>query len=141
MNKFLVAGSLLIALSACASAPPSNPWDDLEVDTGSAVRPYPLPDRPDVIVTPDGLLLDREAVETLDDYFIIAEGNTDIAEAHAAQVNELRAASASLIEAGRAQRQQAEILRATLQDTRRQCVYEKASLYALILIGLGASTL
>ena len=134
---FLIAGS---AVTGCAVAP-SNPWDDVEVDLSPAVRPDRLPDRPIPVVHPDGFLYDREGLQALDEYFTLAEAAEDIAHLNADEIDQLKRASKALIEAGQAQRRQTEITKDILEDERRHHAWEKAGLYVIMLLGLGAATL
>ncbi len=71
----------------------------------------------------------------------IAEGNTEIAKAHAAQIVELQKALAGMLEAGRAQRRVSDLRLEILQEERRQHVIEKIGLYALMLATLGVAAL
>lgn len=136
MYRYLIL--CFAVLTGCATQS-VNPWETIDVDETPAVRPDTLPARPIPMVIEEGLLYDRQQINDLDAYFIAAEAAEDIANANADQVNELKRASASLVEAGAAQRRQTEIVREILSDTRRQCAMEKTGLTLLTLLSLGVA--
>lgn len=92
-------------------------------------------------VTDDRVSFDLAGATALLKFQTIAEGNTAIAKAHAAQIVELQKALAGLLEAGMAQRRVADLRLEILQEERRQHAIEKVGLYALMIAALGVAAL
>ena len=135
----LVAGA---SLSGCATTPTPDPWATVEVDESPAQQPVRLPEWPqEASSTEDEVTFDLSGARALAAYRIAGEGNTELAEEHAAQIDDLRRAAATLVETGQAQRRVADLRLEILEEERRHHFIEKISLYALALLGLGAAAL
>jgi len=124
----------LAGVSACATST-VNPWDGLTAETEKAVTPldcgkFPLPSEV------DGDVLVYSDANALEAYRTCSEANQGIATEHAAQIDQLKIARKSLIEAGQSQRRIADMRQEMLDDERRRNLYEKFGLYAVI-IGMG----
>jgi acyl CoA:acetate/3-ketoacid CoA transferase len=91
--------------------------------------------------TADTVSFDLDGATALLEFQITAEGNTGIAEAHAAQIVQLQVALAGLLEAGMAQRRVSDLRLEILQEERRQHTIEKVGLYALLIAALGIAAL
>jgi hypothetical protein len=90
----------------------------------------------------DTVTFDLEGARALEAYRVTGAGNTEIAAAHADQVDELRTAATYLLEAGQAQRKVADLRREILEEERRAHTYEKIGLWAmLVLVIAGAAVL
>jgi len=138
----LTAGASL-ALSACASTPAPDPWGDVEVPGEPATQPTALPDWPQPVgFTEDSVTFDLEGARRLETWRVIGSGNTEIAAAHADQVDDLRDAARSLVEAGQAQRTVAEMRREILEEERRAHAIEKIGYWsAMLLLLVGVAVL
>jgi len=133
MKRYLL---LLILLSGCATTTP-NPWTDLEVSTKAATTPvdcgrFPLPS--DVIG--ESIVYDNAAMNDLEAYRACSEANKGIAAEHAQQIDQLRIATRGLVEAGKAQRNIADMRQQMLEDERKRNFFEKIGLY-IVVIALG----
>lgn len=84
-------------------------------------------------------MLDKAGAEAIRDYRIAAEANTGMAADYAAALDEYKAASASLVEAGRAQHTLTQIQREILAEERRQRWYERAFYWSAALIVAAAA--
>jgi len=125
----LIAGA---ALSACAT-PPANPWQGITVDTNPATRPldcgsFPMP----ADYLGDGIAYDLAGVNALEAYRTCSEANETIAAAHAEQIGELRTATAALVEAGKSQRNIADMRAEMLEDERRHHFWQSIGYWILI---------
>ena len=134
----LIAGA---SLSACASAPPANPWDDVDVSEEIASTPpdcgsFPMPSA----IEDDRITYDEAGVNALDAYRTCAETNQIVAAERTAEVNQHRVAEASLVEAGQHQRRIAELQRELLEDERRARFWERTQYWFMIVV-LGAASL
>lgn len=87
------------------------------------------------------MTFDLSGARALEAYRVVGEGNTELAEEHAAQIDDLKTAAAALVETGQAQRRVADLRLEILQEERRHHFIEKISLYALALLGLGVAAL
>ena len=92
-------------------------------------------------VTDELVSFDLDGATQLLKFQTIAEGNTGIANAHAAQIVELQKALAGMLEAGKAQRRVSDLRLEILQEERRQHAIEKVGLYVLMLATLGVAAL
>jgi len=85
---------------------------------------------------------DLEGARRLETWRVIGSGNTEIAAAHADQVDDLRDAARSLVEAGQAQRTVAEMRREILEEERRAHAIEKIGYWsAMLLLLVGVAVL
>ena len=89
----------------------------------------------------DTVTFDLQGATALLKFQTAAEGNTEIAAAHAAQITELQKALAGMLEAGRAQRRISDLRLEILQEERRHNAIEKIGLYALMIAALGVAAL
>lgn len=139
----LLALGASLSLSGCASTPSPDPWGSIELPGEPATIPEPLPDWPQPTdFDEDSVTFDLAGARVLKQWEVIALGNTEIAAAHADQIDDLRDAARSLVEAGKAQRKVAELRREILEEERRAHTYEKIGLWAmLVLVIAGAAVL
>lgn len=138
----LAAGASLLLSSGCATTPAPDPWADVEVDQTAAQLPVRLPEWPqETSFTEDEVTFDLSGARALAAYRVVGEGNTELAEEHAAQIDDLKEAAAALVEAGRAQRRVADLRLEILQEERRHHLIEKITMYAGALLLLGAAAL
>jgi len=138
----LAVGASLSLSSGCATAPASDPWAKVEVDLTPAERPVRLPEWPqETSFTEDEVTFDLSGARALEAYRVTGEGNTELAEEHAAQIDDLKDAAATLIETGQAQRRVADLRLEILQEERRHHFIEKITLYAGAILILGVSAL
>jgi len=84
---------------------------------------------------------DISGARALEAYRIAGEGNTELAEEHAGQIDDLKDAAAILVETGQAQRRVADLRLEILQEERRHHFIEKITLYAGAILILGVSAL
>ena len=142
MPQWLISLVVGVSLSGCATTPTPDPWANVEVDQTEAQQPVRLPEWPqETSETEDEVTFDLSGARALADYRIIGEGNTELAEEHAAQIDDLKDAVLSLVEGGRAQRRIADLRLEILEEERRHHFIEKMGLYALALFALGAASL
>jgi hypothetical protein len=132
-----------LSLISCASAPSPNPWGSVEIPGEPATQPTALPDWPQPIDFTEGTVtFDLEGAGRLESWRVIALGNTEIAAAHADQVDDLRDAAGSLVEAGKAQRTVADLRLEILEEERRAHTVEKIGLWAMVVLVIaGAAVL
>jgi len=131
--------SSVILLSGCASGPPHNPWDALTTETSAAVTPLDCGSFPVAgAATDTGATYDISGLNDLNDYRKCSEANEGIAGEHAKQVDQLKIVRKNLTEAGRAQRNIADMKQEMLDDERKRNFLEKIGLY-VVIIGLGVS--
>ena len=123
---FLLAG----VLSGCASAPPHNPWNALTTETSAATTPLDctMP-KPDEVV---GQSIVYTSAHELEAYRICSEANEALVAEHALQIGQLKLARKGLTEAGRAQRNIADMRQEMLDDERKRNFFEKIGLYVVI---------
>ena len=131
LRLFLV-GALI---SGCASAPP-NPWDSVPIDESVTEAPLTLPELPKPTIVGDQVILDADQAAQIRDYGIIARANTEMASEYAQAIDQRKAANMALVEAGKAQRVQSEMLKEMLQDERVHNFYMKIGM-GLVIIGMG----
>lgn len=141
LKTCLAVGVLVIVLGGCAATPTPDPWQGIEIDETPAVQCDYLPDRPIPDIVGDRFTYDRDGINQLDEYFILAEACYDIQRATANQVDELKSAAKELVQAGQSQRRVADLRQQIIEDERRQHWLEKAGLYVIMLFGLGAAAL
>ena len=128
-------------LVGCAATPTPDPWQGIEVETRPTTTPLVLPVWPlPVEFTEDKAVFDLEGVRALEAYRVAAGGNTEIAAAHADQIDDLRTATKALVDAGKAQRKVADLRLEILEEERRHWMFEKISYWAgFLIIGLGVA--
>ena len=126
-------------LAGCATAPTANPWEGIEVQEPGAEMPLALPEFPSpASVGMDTVTFDIDGANAISAYIVTAEANTGIAEEHAGQIDDLRVASQSLIDAGKAQRTVADLRLEILEEERRHWFWERISYWAgFLIIGVG----
>jgi len=129
-------------LVGCATNTSPNPWDDLQVSADPAQRAVTLPEWPaPVSFTSDTVTFDLDGAKSLERFQIVAEGNTDIAEANADEIDALNRAAAALIEAGQRQRALTELQREILEDERRRHFIEKVGYWFGFAVIIAAASL
>lgn len=126
-------------VTACTATPVENPWDDISVSADDATRPvhcgsFPLPD----VFDGDNITYSAAGVRALDTYRVCAEGNHDIADAHADQIEEHRRAAQALVDAGRHQKRIADMRAEMLADERRHMVWERVQ-YWVVIVAMAAA--
>ncbi len=133
MNRLLI---LLIigSISGCATSPPESPWEGLTVDTRPAVAsldcgPFPLPTR----ATAVEIVYDEAGVNALEVYRVCSEANQDNVDEHAAQIMQLKVARNALVDAGKAQRNIADMRAEMLEDERRHHFLQSVGYFVLII--------
>ena len=129
----LIAGAVL---SGCATAP-VDPWQGLTVDTDPAATPvdcgsFPYPT--DVIG--DAIIYNNAGANDLEAYRVCSEANAAIADEHAKQIAQLKIARAALVDAGKAQRNIAEMREEMLEDERQHHFWQSLG-YWVVILGLG----
>ncbi len=111
---------LLGALSGCASSPVEIPEWDITPARVEAQQPVRLPELPSpASSTEDTVTFTAEGFEALLSYAVVSGGNYDIAKENAAALEAQSQAYNSLIEAGKLQRQFAQIREEQLARERR----------------------
>lgn len=133
---FLIVG---LSLSGCASAPPDNPWDSLTVDTDPAATSidcgrFPAP----TDATGAQIVYNEAGVNELEAYRVCSEANAGMANEHAAQIGELKTSRAALVEAGKSQRNIADMKQVMLEDERRHNFWTSIG-YWILIVGMGAA--
>jgi len=131
--------SLSLVLSSCASTVPNNPWNALTTETSPAATPldcgtFPLPTES----YPTHVVYDKASLNYLNVYRVCSEANESIAEAHVSQIDQLKIARKGLTEAGRAQRNIADMKQEMLDDERRHHFFQSIG-YWVVIVGLGVS--
>ena len=131
----LIAGAIF---SGCATQTP-NPWTGIEVSSKAAATPvdcgrFPLPS--DVVGT--GIVYDNAAANDLEAYRACSEANKGIAAEHAQQIDQLHIATRGLVEAGKAQRNIADMRAEMLSDERRHHFFSTIG-YWVVILGLGVA--
>jgi len=131
--------SSVILLSGCASTVPNNPWNALTTEISPAVTPldcgtFPLPTES----YPTHVVYDKASLNDLNVYRQCSEANEGIAGEHAKQVDQLKIVRKNLTEAGRAQRNIADMKQEMLDDERKRNFLEKIGLY-VVIVGMGIS--
>jgi len=128
------------ALIACAAAPEPSRWqppaDDPPPATAVDVPEWPVP----ASAGDEGWTYTDDQIVRLDAVRAACRANTDIANAHAAQIIALRDEVGALYRAGAAQEELTAIRARILDEERRHWWWERAGLYALIgILGVGAA--
>ena len=123
-------------VASCATQSP-NPWQGLEVETQRAAIPldclrFPLPSE----TIGDTVVYDVSGLNALNAYRQCSEANEAIAYEHAQQIDQLKIARKALVEAGRAQRNIADMKEQMLMDERRYHFFQSIGLY-MVIIGMG----
>jgi len=132
-KKTVYLCGLILLLSGCASAPPHNPWDALTTETSAAVTPLDCGSFPVATSsTQTDATYDIAGLNDLNDYRKCSEANEGIAGEHAKQVDQLKIVRKNLTEAGRAQRNIADMKQEMLDDERKRNFFEKIGLYVVI---------
>ena len=137
--KQLLAVIGLVFLSGCATTPPESPWTVLSTETEAATPPlncgaFPLPSE----ATDAFIVYDETGVNALEVYRTCSEANEANVNQHAAQILQLKVARKSLVEAGKAQRNIANMKQEMLEEERRSHLFQSLGYWALI-IGLGSA--
>lgn len=134
--------SLILLSSGCVTSPSPDPWASITLTDKIPAQPIQLVEWPEPAeVTEARVSFDLEGATALLKFQTIAEGNTEIAKAHAAQIVELQKALAGMLEAGRAQRRVSDLRLEILQEERQQHLIEKIGLYVLMVATLGVAAL
>ena len=138
MKRYLL---LLILLGGCASGPPENPWDGIEVQSKPAATPvdcgrFPMPSE----VIGESIVYTNSGANDLEAYRQCSEANRGIASEHAQQIDQLHIATRGLVEAGQAQRRVADLRQQILQEERRHWFWERLSYWAGFIV-IGVATL
>ncbi len=84
----------------------------------------------------DEVVYDKASLNDLNAYRVCSEANEAIAGEHALQIGQLKLARKGLTEAGRAQRNIADMREEMLRDERRHNFFQSIGLYAVI-VGMG----
>lgn len=126
---FLIAG---LSLSGCATVE-ENPWADLVVETEPAVTALDCGSFPMPISSGEGIVYDLAGVNALEAYRVCSEANQDIANEHAAQVDQLKIVRQALTEAGQAQRNVAQMRQEMLEEERRHHFWQSLGYWVLIV--------
>ncbi len=139
----LLAVGASLSLASCATTPAPDPWATVEVDQTPAAVPAKLPEWPqETSFTEDEVSFDLSGARALEAYRIAGEGNTELAEEHAAQIDDLKDAAQILVETGKAQRRVAELRKEILEEERRHHAIEKLGYYmGMLLVIAGAAIL
>ncbi len=133
--RMLLTFLLVGVLSGCA-VQTLNPWDGLTTETSPATTPLNcVMPRPDEVVGQSIVYMTADALEA---YRVCSEANEGIASEHVLQIGQLKLARKGLTEAGRAQRNIADMREEMLRDERRHNFYQSIGLYAVI-IGMGVA--
>ena len=147
MKRWLTLLIVGASLTACATTPRPDPWQDLEVPDQEAQRPLNQGDRP----LPDKIrgegedqvwVYDSTGVERLETYVVIAEGNETLADEHAGRIDDLQDSVGHLVKAGKAQRRIADMRLEIIEEERRHHFWERLGYYAgMAFVILGAAVL
>ena len=129
---FLMVGGL----ASCTSQQIS-PWDGLTTETEPATKAidcgsFPFPSD----FNDSQVVYDQSGVNNLEAYRLCSEANENIANENAAMVDQLKLARKGLTEAGRSQRNIADLRQEMLEDERKHNFFEKIGLY-VVIIGMG----
>jgi len=130
---FSIIGVVLL-LSGCATTPPESPWTGLTVDTKPAAAaldcgPFPLPTR----ATAAEIAYDEAGVNALEVYRVCSEANEANVDEHAAQIMQLKVARNALVDAGKAQRNIADMRAEMLDDERRHNFWQNIGMWVLVV--------
>ena len=125
--------------SGCASTPPADPWASIAPHDEVVAQPVALGAWPaPVSETLTTVTFDLPGAVALLEFQTASEGNYRVAAALADQVTELHAEADHLVAAGRAQRRVADLLKEVIAEERRHHAWEKAGLYAAIVLLIAA---
>ena len=128
---------LLGSLYGCATSAIELPEWQLPPAATQVTRPLPLPPLPDPLSsTADSVTFSTADFQALLAYAQTAEGNQDIAQANADALVTLSQAYNALIEAGKAQRQFAQIREEQLRRERRERAQDNWFHRAVIALGV-----
>jgi hypothetical protein len=129
---------IALILAGCASEPTTPPPDWRVPDERTAVTdPKPLPVLCAIPWQPD----DVQCWQQLDAFDIVAEGNTEIAQANANGLRNQEGATDAYIRAGQFQQQLTEFYREQLKNETREHWIDNATHRILIALGLIAVAL
>lgn len=135
LRNLLIAQGMAFFLWGCSTTP-DNPWAGLDTEVNAAEGPLhcvmPLPD--EVI----GQSIIYETAVELEKYRVCSEANKALVDEHAAQIYQLKLARQGLVEAGRAQRNIADMRQQMLEDERKHHFYSSIG-YWVVILGLAAS--
>lgn len=134
MKRLILSLISFVVLSGCSSTPPNNPWNTLTTETTSAASPldcgsFPLPTES----YQTHVVYNKASLNDLNDYRQCSEANEAIASEHALQIGQLKLARKGLTEAGRSQRNIADMRQTMLDDERRHNFFQSIGLYAVII--------
>ena len=135
MKHYAMLSLVGVLISGCALEP-VNPWDSIETDETPVEAPLVLPELPKPTIVGDTVVLDADQAAQIRNYGIISRTNTVMAQEYAQAINERQRANTALVEAGKAQRVQADILREQLEDERRHNFWTSIG-YWVVIVGMG----
>ena len=136
MNRFVIA-LLIGTLLGCQATPPrDNPWDDVEPAVGKITQQRPLPDLPNLVEVPNGILMSSEGFDELQKYRIVAEGNFEIATATTTALEEMSQAHNDLLRAGQAEFEIGELQRVLLVEERLARLWDKIFYGGVAILGV-----
>lgn len=134
MKNLLMICLIACVSTSCAIAP--NPWNEIKVPDSEIAYPIVLPDFPDPISsTKTTATYSRDSIEDMVLYVTAADANTKAATANAEQIEDLREGAESLVEAGKSQRQIADMKQTMLDNERKHNFFTNIGLY-VVIIGL-----
>ncbi len=91
--------------------------------------PFPYPTR----ATAAEITYDEAGTNALEAYRVCSEANQDNVDEHAAQIQQLKVARAALVDAGKAQRNIANMRQQMLEDERRHHFWQSLGYWVLIV--------
>ena len=135
--RTLVLSLISFALVSCASTPPVNPWDGLDVGLEPVATPldcgsFPLPSES----YKTHVVYDKAGLNDLNAYRQCSEANEGIAGEHALQIGQLKIARKGLVEAGSAQRRITDMHKQMLEEERRNHLISTIGWAAIALAGI-----
>ena len=137
-QAFLLIGILTV----CSSTPVTLPSWDIPPAATEAQQPLSLPERPVATLSASGKAeFSKEGMNQLRRYTTASEANFEIAKANAAALEAQSRAYNALIDAGKMQRQVAEIRQELLEAERRDHFIDNWFHRGLIALGLIAVAL
>ncbi len=136
MRNLVLSLISFIGLASCATVSP-NPWNGFDTEITVTVTPidcgqFPLPSES----TGDTFVYDRAAANDLNDYRQCSEANEGIASEHTKQIDQLKIAKKALVDAGRSQRNIADMRQTMLEDERKHHFFSTIG-YWVAIIGMG----
>jgi len=139
MKKWLIFWIAGLSLSACASAPDPNPWDEQVTETEPATRSvdcgrFPMPTE---VREENGQIVaityNAEKTNDLERYRQCMGDNAGIADDNALTIDELKIVRKALVRAGAAQYNIAEMRETMLEDERKHHLWKSLGYWVLIL--------